>query len=66
MDEIMLVTNEREADHQVPTQATPKMPTVGEFKEIVMRHCRNWDVTSVDSLCQMQTQDLIDELTQHF
>jgi len=65
MDETGVITNEREATNQ-DTTPTPKMPSVEEFKEIVARHCRTWEVTSVDGLCKAQTQDLIDELAQHF
>ena len=65
MDETGVITNEREATNQEATP-TPKQPSVEEFKEIVARHCRTWEVTSVNGLCTAQTQDLIDELAQHF
>jgi hypothetical protein len=58
-------TNERETASQ-DTTAAPKMPSVETFKEIVERHCHKWGVSSVDNLCQEQTQALIEELAQHF
>jgi hypothetical protein len=66
MPETDVTTNEREAAFQQGSTPAPTMPSVEVFKEIVARHCRNWDVTSVAGLCQAQTQDLIDELAQHF
>ena len=65
MDGTEVITNEREAEYQ-DTAPAPAMPSVEEFKEIIARHCRTWEVTSVNGLCTAQTQDLIDELAQHF
>ena len=58
------VTDEQETDQE--STPVPKLPSVEEFKEIIARHCRTWEVTSVNGLCTAQTQDLIDELAQLF
>ena len=65
MPETDVRTNEREAEYQ-DTAPAPAMPSVEEFKEVVMRHCRNWDVSNVNGLCHDQTQALIVELALHF
>ena len=66
MPETVEVTIERETEYQEESTPVPKQPSVQEFKEIVMRHCHNWDVSNVNGLCTPQTQALIDELAQHF
>jgi hypothetical protein len=65
MDGTEVIINEREAEYQ-DTAPAPAKPSVEEFKEIVERHCHKWGVSSVDNLCQEQTQALIEELAQHF
>jgi hypothetical protein len=66
MPEPVEVTIERETEYQEESTPVSKRPSVEEFKEIVERHCHKWSVSSVDNLCTVQTQDLIDELSQHF
>ncbi len=58
-------TDERETVSQ-DTTPTPKIPSVPVFKETVAKHCRTWEVTSVEGLCTVQTQALIEELAQYF
>jgi hypothetical protein len=66
MPETGVTINEHEAKYQQGSTSSPKQPSVQEFKEIVMRHCRGWDVSNVDGLCTSQTQTLIEELAQYF
>ncbi len=64
---------EREAE-QTPTptptrtrrKRQPKRPSVQVFTEIVMRHCNNMRVSTVEGLCTQQAEALISELAEHF
>ncbi len=54
------------AEAQPVTLAPRKMPDIKTFKEIVTRHCEDWNVVSVSGLCPSQTFALIEELSKHF